>query len=157
MVSQATRQAAKLPGYQQTLSDKVESLRGRIYRRADLGHISAHPGCGCWFWLGNVAADGSIVHFLGAACRTSYRASGLWPSRGIILGNPKLHVARSGAVQAVKAEADRYAANVLPIIREAQTAGATTLREIANALNARGVATARGGGAMARQVRQQHP
>jgi hypothetical protein len=52
---------------------------------------------------------------------------------------------RSGAVQAVKAEADRYAANVLPIIREAQKAGATTLREIANALNARGVATARGG------------
>jgi len=31
-----------------------------------------------------------------------------------------------------------------PIIREAQKAGATTLREIANALNARGVATARG-------------
>ena len=28
MVSQATRLAAKLPGYQQTLSDKVESLRG---------------------------------------------------------------------------------------------------------------------------------
>jgi hypothetical protein len=59
--------------------------------------------------------------------------------------NPKLHVARSGAVSAVKAEADRYAANVLPIIREAQKAGATTLRDIAAALNARGVATARGG------------
>lgn len=28
MVSQATRLAAKLPGYQQTLSDKIESLRG---------------------------------------------------------------------------------------------------------------------------------
>jgi len=54
-------------------------------------------------------------------------------------------VARSSAVSAVKAEADRYAANVLPIIREAQKAGATTLREIAAALNARGVATARGG------------
>jgi len=45
----------------------------------------------------------------------------------------------------VKAEADRYAANVLPIIREAQKAGARTLREIAEALNARGIATARGG------------
>jgi hypothetical protein len=33
----------------------------------------------------------------------------------------------------------------LPIIREAQKAGATTLRQIAEALNARGVATARGG------------
>ena len=45
----------------------------------------------------------------------------------------------------IKAEADRHAANVLPIIREAQKAGATTLRQIAEALNARGVATARGG------------
>jgi len=54
-------------------------------------------------------------------------------------------VARSGAVSAVKAEADRYAANVLPVIREAQKAGATTLRDSAKALNARGVATARGG------------
>jgi hypothetical protein len=32
-----------------------------------------------------------------------------------------------------------------PIIREAQKAGARTLREIAEALNARGIATARGG------------
>jgi hypothetical protein len=50
-------------------------------------------------------------------------------------------VARKSAVEGVTAEA----ANVLPIIREAQKAGATTLREIAAALNARGVATARGG------------
>jgi hypothetical protein len=35
--------------------------------------------------------------------------------------------------------------NVLPIIREAQKAGARTLREIAEAPNARGIATARGG------------
>ncbi|MEY9459768.1 DNA invertase Pin-like site-specific DNA recombinase [Bradyrhizobium ottawaense] len=66
-------------------------------------------------------------------------------ARGVTLGNPKLHVARKGAVEAVKAEAERYAANVLPIIKEAQKAGATSLREIAAALNARGVATARGG------------
>jgi DNA invertase Pin-like site-specific DNA recombinase len=65
--------------------------------------------------------------------------------RGVTLGNPKLHVARKNAVEAVKAEADRYAANVLPIIREAQKAGATTLRQIAEALNARGVTTTRGG------------
>ncbi|MET4041025.1 DNA invertase Pin-like site-specific DNA recombinase [Bradyrhizobium sp. RT6a] len=36
-------------------------------------------------------------------------------ARGVTLGNPKLRVARKGAVEAVKAEADRYAANVLPI------------------------------------------
>jgi DNA invertase Pin-like site-specific DNA recombinase len=65
--------------------------------------------------------------------------------RGVALGNPKLHAARKSAVEAVTAGADRFAANVLPIIREAQKAGATTLRQIAEALNARGVATARGG------------
>jgi DNA invertase Pin-like site-specific DNA recombinase len=63
-------------------------------------------------------------------------------ARGVTLGNPKLHVARRNAVDA---EAECYAANVLPIIREAQKAGARTLREIAEALNARGIATARGG------------
>jgi DNA invertase Pin-like site-specific DNA recombinase len=66
-------------------------------------------------------------------------------ARGVSLGNPRLHEARKNAVGAVKTEADRYAANVLPIIREAQRAGARTLREIAEALNARGIATARGG------------
>jgi DNA invertase Pin-like site-specific DNA recombinase len=66
-------------------------------------------------------------------------------ARGVVLGNPKLPEARKSALEAVKAEADRYAANVLPIIREAQKAGARTLREIAEALNARGIATARGG------------
>jgi DNA invertase Pin-like site-specific DNA recombinase len=66
-------------------------------------------------------------------------------ARGVTLGNPKLYVARRSAVEAVSAEADRFAANVLPIIKEAQKAGATTLREIAAVLNARGVATARGG------------
>jgi hypothetical protein len=54
-------------------------------------------------------------------------------------------MARRRAVETVSTEADRFAANVLPLIREAQKAGAVTLREIAAALNARGVATARGG------------
>ncbi len=66
-------------------------------------------------------------------------------ARGVALGSPQLHVARKSAVASIKTEANRHAANVLPIIREAQKAGATTLRQIAEALNARGVATARGG------------
>jgi DNA invertase Pin-like site-specific DNA recombinase len=41
-------------------------------------------------------------------------------ARGVTLGNPRLHETRKNAVDAVKAEADRYAANVLPIIREAR-------------------------------------
>ena len=52
---------------------------------------------------------------------------------------------RKSAVASIRAGADKHAANILPIIREAQKAGATTLRAIAEALNARGVATARGG------------
>ena len=39
----------------------------------------------------------------------------------------------------------QFAANVLPIVRQIQAAGATTLAQIAEALNARGVQTARGG------------
>lgn len=65
--------------------------------------------------------------------------------RGVVLGSPKLRVAREAAVVSIRAGADKHATNVLPIIREAQKAGATTLRAIADALNARGVATARGG------------
>lgn len=66
-------------------------------------------------------------------------------ARGVALGNPKLHIARKSAVAAVKAGADRHAANILPIIREAQRAGAHTLRAVAKALNAGGIAAARGG------------
>ena len=61
------------------------------------------------------------------------------------LGSPKLSQARESAVASIKARADQHAANILPIIREAQKAGATTLRAIAAALNAPGVSTARGG------------
>ena len=66
-------------------------------------------------------------------------------ARGVALGSPKLHEARESAVASIKAGADKHAANILPIIREAQRAGASTLRAIAEALTARGVATARGG------------
>ncbi|WP_316232848.1 recombinase family protein [Bradyrhizobium sp. SZCCHNPS2010] len=66
-------------------------------------------------------------------------------ARGVTLGNPRLYVARKNALDAVKTEADRYAANVLPVIREVQKAGANTLRQIAEALNARGIPTPRGG------------
>ena len=50
-----------------------------------------------------------------------------------LVGSPqavsKLHGTRRSAVASIKAEADRRAANVLPIIK----AGATTLRQIAEA------------------------
>jgi Recombinase len=66
-------------------------------------------------------------------------------ARGVILGSPKLSKAREGAAASIKAKADQHAANILPIIREARKAGATTLRAVAEALNARGISTPRGG------------
>ncbi|MGO9046035.1 MAG: recombinase family protein [Xanthobacteraceae bacterium] len=70
-------------------------------------------------------------------------------ARGVTLGNPKLSEARQAAHKAAavanEAAADQHAANVLPIIRQIKRAGATTLREIAHALNERGIQTARGG------------
>lgn len=62
-------------------------------------------------------------------------------ARGVKLGCPK--PGQGGA--ATKAKADTFARNVLPIIRDIQAAGVTSLRGVAKALNARGVATARGG------------
>ncbi|MBR0796860.1 recombinase family protein [Bradyrhizobium jicamae] len=74
-------------------------------------------------------------------------------ARGAILGGPKLDLARKIAVSRIKADADRHATNVVPLIREIQRKGATTLREVADALNARGVATPRGGQWYATSVR----
>jgi len=60
------------------------------------------------------------------------------------LGNPNISAAREAGATALKANADRHAANVLPIIAEIQKSGATTLRAMAEALNARGIPTPRG-------------
>jgi DNA invertase Pin-like site-specific DNA recombinase len=65
-------------------------------------------------------------------------------ARGVRLGNPKLGELRGLAVASLKAEADRAAGNVLPIISEIRKSGALTLRAIADGLNARGVPTLRG-------------
>jgi DNA invertase Pin-like site-specific DNA recombinase len=73
-------------------------------------------------------------------------------ARGVRLGGPKLAEARKAAVAATEANATRYAANVLPVIREIQRAGATSLHQIADALNARGISTPRGGRWYAKSV-----
>ena len=64
---------------------------------------------------------------------------------GAKLGNPRAADAAAKAHAANRAGADQFAANVLPIVREIQATGATSLRDIAAALNARGIHTARGG------------
>ncbi len=74
-------------------------------------------------------------------------------ARGAVLGNPRLDDARGHAAEALKDGADQRAANVLPLIRDIQATGASTLTAVAAALNARGVKTARGGDWYASTVR----
>ena len=69
-------------------------------------------------------------------------------TRGVKLGNPRLR-AGDGEVAAIasaawKRDAAKRAADVLPYITAARRAGATSLRQIATALTARGVRTPHG-------------
>lgn len=75
-------------------------------------------------------------------------------AEGVRLGNPKnLPEAGTKGVAAIKAGADEFAANVLPLIRELQGRGASH-RTIAEELNVRRVRTARGGNWSATQVQR---
>jgi DNA invertase Pin-like site-specific DNA recombinase len=67
-------------------------------------------------------------------------------AQGARLGNrTNLPEAQAKGAAAVQAAADAFAANVLPVVRHIQASGAKTPRAIADALNARGIRTARGG------------
>jgi DNA invertase Pin-like site-specific DNA recombinase len=70
-------------------------------------------------------------------------------ARGVKLGNPRLAEASAKANAAAQEAAERFAANVVPII---QASGVTSFRGVARALTARGVKTARGGQWTARAV-----
>ncbi|MGA8695016.1 MAG: recombinase family protein [Xanthobacteraceae bacterium] len=74
-------------------------------------------------------------------------------ARGVTLGSPELPKARKSAVATIKALAAQHATNVLPVIREIRRTGATSLHQIAEALNARGITTPRGGQWYASSVR----
>jgi DNA invertase Pin-like site-specific DNA recombinase len=74
-------------------------------------------------------------------------------ARGGKLGGTRIVEAGKLGRAANRAAAATHAANVLPIVRDIQAAGATSLRDIAAALNARGVRTARGGAWHASTVR----
>jgi DNA invertase Pin-like site-specific DNA recombinase len=64
-------------------------------------------------------------------------------ARGKRLGNPKLGKARQRALKANREAAQRFAANVLPLIQQIQASGVRSLRGVARALIARGIKTAR--------------
>ena len=75
-------------------------------------------------------------------------------ARGTRLGTPDTAGAVKRMGRALRAKTATFAANVLPIIREVQTAGHTSCNAIAGQLNAREIATARGGRWTHVQVRQ---
>jgi len=76
---------------------------------------------------------------LAAAKRRGTRLGG---DRGVVPSK----AARAKAVEAVKARADSRAADLAPIIKDLQAAGAESLRAIAAGLNAAGIPTPRGAG-----------
>jgi DNA invertase Pin-like site-specific DNA recombinase len=67
-------------------------------------------------------------------------------ARGLALGNPRnLGEAGSLGQVAQQSEANRFASNIMPVIKSIQSAGTTGMVSIAQALNDRGIRTARGG------------
>jgi DNA invertase Pin-like site-specific DNA recombinase len=67
-------------------------------------------------------------------------------ARGAKLGNPSNAREAAALGRSVQSEeAERFAANVLPVIRSIRSAGVNGMASIAKALNDRGVRTARGG------------
>ena len=67
-------------------------------------------------------------------------------AKGALLGNrTNLREAALKGRASKMLAADNFAANVLPVVRQIQASGATTLAQMAAALNARGIPTARGG------------
>ncbi|MCK1496081.1 recombinase family protein [Bradyrhizobium sp. 188] len=67
-------------------------------------------------------------------------------AQGVSLGNrTNLRDAQAKGVVTNQKAAEAFASNVLPVVRQIQAAGLTTHRAIAQALNDRGIRTARGG------------
>ena len=64
--------------------------------------------------------------------------------RGVKLGGPNLDRDRTKGHEQNRANAAKFAANVLPIVQQIRAAGVVSTRGIAKALNDRGVRTARG-------------
>jgi DNA invertase Pin-like site-specific DNA recombinase len=67
-------------------------------------------------------------------------------AQGTLLGN-RTNLAEAGAkgIATNRAAAGAFAANILPVIGEAQAGGATSFQAVADALNARGLRSPRGG------------
>lgn len=113
-------------------------------------------------------ADSTMLHIYSAmaereAIKTSERTKAALMAaraRGKLLGwsiasrVEEQRVASQRGAAANRSHADQFANNVLPVIESIRAAGISTFAGIATALNARGVATARGGHWYAATVRR---
>lgn len=108
--------------------------------RTGLTFIVAEPGHGAGpFVLRPYAGDRA------ARADRAREALAAARERGVRLGAPDPSVGARAGARAASEAAERFAAGVLPVIREVEERGETSLRGIARALDARGVPTARGG------------
>lgn len=64
--------------------------------------------------------------------------------RGVKLGNPRYQEALAGALQRARDRSAAFRQSVLPVLREIQGSGVTSLKGIARCLNSRGVKTLNG-------------
>ena len=64
-------------------------------------------------------------------------------ANGVKLGNPRLHEVRAQGVEAVQRNADEFAEGLRHVIQQLRDAGLTSATSMSNALNARGIMTAR--------------
>ena len=120
----------------------------------NVAFISRHMESGVEFVAGDMPfANKLTIHILAAvaehereaiSARTK-AALAAAKARGVKLGGPKLREAQLHGIASNKANADRFAANVMPVIEQIKATGVMSLRAISRALNARGIATARGG------------
>jgi len=132
----------------------------RLYRNAYFVAKLMHEGVP-FVCVDNPHANKMTIHILAAVAENERElisdrtkaALERVKARGTVLGSP---APEKGALEAGKVAAkaaDKMAINVQPLIADLRRKGLSTYREIADALNARGVPTARGGSWFASTVR----
>ena len=124
-----------------TIAGKAEA--GEAEQHHHPGRGLRHPRNGPEAVVDVLAGQGDILGHNAVQERAAAAAKALAVEAAP--GATTVAAAAEVAAAALKAEASAHADAVMPAIREAQAAGAKSLRQIAAALNSRGIATARGG------------